>query len=99
MRGGEFFIFLGGRHFFLVVGGEDAGDEFAVGGVFFDDGGDARVAAFERAVAGVEAEAGSAIVGVGAVAVEAVFGEDGLDLAGEIHGNRGGCGCGEEQRC
>jgi hypothetical protein len=92
LRGGERFFLLGRRHHVLFVGGEDAGDEFAVGGITLDDRGDAGLAALEGAVARVEAETGLAVRGIGAVAVETVFGEDGLDLAGEIHGGPGGGG-------
>ena len=92
LRGGECFFLLGRRHHFLFVGGENAGDEFAVGGLFFDDRGDAGLTALECAVAGVETKAGLAIAGVGAVAVEAIFGENGLDLAGEVDDGGGGCG-------
>ena len=55
-----------------------------------DDGGDAGLAAFERALASVEAEPALAVLGIRPVAVKAIFGEDGLNLAGEI--DRGGGG-------
>ena len=67
---------------------------FAGGGVAWDD--DAGFA--EGAFFGVEVEGGHAFGGIGAVAGEAVVGEDGADLAVEVYICRGaacvGCGAG-----
>ena len=94
LRRGECLLLLGWRHRFFFVGGEDPGDEFAVGGFSLNDCGDAGLTAFERAFAGVETKSGLAVLGIGAVTVEAVLGQNRLNLACEIDGGRGGCACG-----
>jgi len=71
---------------------DDAGDEFALVGFAGDDRGEAGFAAREGRFLEVEAEAGFAGGGVGAVAVVAVVGEDRLDFPTEVdrRGRAGG---------
>jgi hypothetical protein len=70
-------------------------DEFAGGGVAWDDGWFAGFGGCDGVVADVEAEIAFAVIGVGAVAVEAVVGEDGADVA--VVAERG-CGGVERQQ-
>ena len=83
--GGEGGLGVFGWHPLRVVGGGDAGEEDAGGGVAFDDG----VAGFAGRTASeigfgegfaVEAEGDFFGGGVGAVADEALVGEDGADI-------------------
>ena len=93
LRLGEFAIRIGGGHDLLGIVAQDAEDEFARVGFAGDDGGEFGFSAGEGGVALVEAEAGFAVRGVGAVAVVAVLREDGLDVAIEADGRgRGGTG-------
>lgn len=79
---------VGGGHL-VAVGCGDAAEEFGEGVVGrLRDGGDA--------FGGVEAEFGLALGVVGAVAFEAVVGEDGADFAGEVR-RVDGEGCGGEE--
>jgi hypothetical protein len=71
-------------HDLVGVGGENAGDEFALFGIAGDDRSVAGTGGGEGGVADVEAEFAFAGGGVGAVAVVAVFREDGLDVAAEV---------------
>ncbi len=76
LRGGEFAVrFRRGHHLLLVVA-ENARDEFAVVGLAGDNGRKFGFAAGEGGVAAVEAQAGFAGGGVGAVAVITVFREE-----------------------
>ena len=75
---GERAVGVGRRHDFVRVRGDEAFDEFAFVGVAGDEG-----VFGEGGVADVEAEVGFAFIGVLAVAVEAVFAEDGADVAVE----------------
>lgn len=72
-------------HDFICIVAEDALDEEGFGRVAGDDG---LVGAL--ALEGIELEVGFALVGVLAVAVEAVFREDGADVA--VVGDGGGGG-------
>ena len=92
---GEGFVGIRGRHEFVRIGVGEPGDEFAGGGVAWDDGGFAGFGGFEGGVADVEAETAFAVIGVGAVAVEAVVGKDGPDVA--VVAERG-CGGVERQQ-
>ena len=74
---------IGGGHLLVLLGREDAGDEFAFGGLAGDDD-----VVGELAFAGVEAELGFAFGGVLAVAVKTVFGEDRADVVGVIDRRR-----------
>lgn len=65
-------------------------DEGATVGLAWDDGCFAGFEAGGGGVAGVEAEAGFAFVCVLPVAIEAVFGEDGANVAIELDGIRFG---------
>lgn len=94
LGGGEAGAF--GRHLIVRVGGDDALEEVAAGGVAGDDGVKARVGLGERAGSLVVAEA--AILLVGAVAFQAMGGEDGLDVAGETGGDCGGDERGADER-
>ena len=76
---------------------QDAEDEFARVGFAGDDGGEFGFSAGEGGVALVEAEAGFAVRGVGAVAVVAVLREDGLDVAAEVDLGGGESGGGEQR--
>ena len=105
LGGGEGFVRSLGRHAARGSGGGDALVEEAVGGLAGDDGG-AVFAELEGGFLVVEAEVGHAGVGVGAVALEAVVGEEGADFALEVdsrgglckqkarRGKRQGSGCG-----
>ena len=92
---GDDFVELRRGHDLVGVGGEDAREEGAFFGVTGDDGDGAVVVGFGGGFV-VEAETGFAFGFIGAVAEEAVFGEDGTDLATEVDGV--GCerGCGGE---
>lgn len=73
---GERAVGLGRGHDLVGVVANDAGDEFAVVGFAGNEGDEAGFSGGEGGVAAVEAEAAFAGLGVGAVAVIAVFGED-----------------------
>ena len=94
LGGGDDFVELRRGHDLVGVGGEDALEEGAFFGVTGDDGDGAVVVGFGGGFF-VEAEAGFAFGFIGAVAEEAVFGEDGTDLAAEVDGV-GESGCGAE---
>ena len=93
---GEGFVGIRGWHEFVRVGVGEPGDEFAGGGVAGDDGGFTGFGGFEGGVADVEAETAFAVIGVGSVAVEAVVGEDGADVA--VIAERGGGGVERQQQ-
>ena len=65
---------------------KDARDEFTGVGFAGDDRGEFRFPSAEGGVALIETETALAVRGVGAVAVVAVFREDGLDIAVETDG-------------
>jgi hypothetical protein len=92
---GDDFVEFRWRHDLVGVGGEDALEEGAFFGVTGDDGDGAVVVGFGGGFV-VEAEAGFAFGFVGTVTEEAVFGEDGADLAAEVDGVGGESGCGAE---
>jgi len=91
------------RHDLILILGEHALEEGALVGLALDDGRRFFLAALvgarrEEARFGVEAEAGLAGAGVRSVAVEAVVGEQGSDVAVELHVvRREGCGKDEGQ--
>ena len=85
---GEGAVGVRGRHDFVRVRGDETFDEFAFVGVAGDEG-----VFGDGGVAGVEAEVGFTFIAVLAVAVEAVFAEDGADVA--IEGDL--CGWGGER--
>ena len=74
------------RHLLLGVVGDEPSDQLAVVGLA---GLDDRVLGPERPLADVEPEVGLAGAGVRPVAEEAVFGEDGEDVAAEVDGGLG----------
>jgi hypothetical protein len=82
--GGELFGFVWRGHDVVGVMGGDAAEELAVIGVAGDDGGVAGFGFTEGGFLDVEAEVAFAFIGIGAVAGEAVFGENGADFAGEV---------------
>ena len=92
LGGGDDFVELRRGHDLVGVGGEDALEEGTFFGVTGDDGDGAIVVGLGGGFV-VEAEAGFAFGFVGTVTEEAVFGEDGTDLAAEVDGiGEGGCG-------
>ena len=95
---GEVFAGLGVGHAVVVVGGGDALVDFGLFGVAGDGGEAFAFDGGEEAGLGVEAEVGLAFVLVGAVTEEAVFGEDGADVAVEIDGGGDGGLCGSNRR-
>jgi hypothetical protein len=82
----SFFVLLGRRHDLVFVGGENAVEQVALFRTAGDDGGEAALAAFQRAFEGVETELGLAVFVVRAVAMVTVFREDRLHLPGEVDG-------------
>lgn len=71
------------RHHLIGIRIENAGDDFrGIGLSWFD--GDFEFASFGRPFIGVETEVGFAVFFVWAVAMEALIGEDGADIAVEI---------------
>ena len=103
LGGLEGLVLLGRRHDLLFVLGDDALEERALVRLALDDGrrfflavlGHARC---EEAGFGIEAEARLAGGGIGAVAVEAVFGHDRADVAVELDLLFGREGGGREKR-
>lgn len=81
---GELFGFVWRGHDVVGVMGGDAAEEFAVFWVAGDDGGVTGFGFAEGGFLDVEAEVAFAFVGIGAVAGEAVFGENGADFACEV---------------
>ena len=81
---GELFGFLWRGHDVVGVMGGDAAEELALVGVAGDDGGVAGFGFAEGGFLDVEAEVAFAFIGIGAVAGEAVFGENGSDFACEV---------------
>ncbi len=71
------------------VGGEDAADDLGLLRMGGDDGGSV-IMLFECPFLGVEAELGLASFFVGTVTGEAVFGQDGVDVAAEVNRRIGG---------
>ncbi len=83
LLGGEMASGGGGRHLIVGVGGDDAFEDGAFVRVFGVDG----IATFDGrfcAGFGVESQVGFPLLCVGAVAMEAVIGEDGADVAIEV---------------
>ena len=81
LREGERAVRFRRRHDLLGVGTENASNEFAVVGFAGDDGGGTGLGGGERAVAAIKAKFRFAGLAIGAVAVVAVFRQDGLDIA------------------
>ena len=79
----------GRRHHFVTVGGVDPGNELAGFDVARCDR-----AGFDGRLALVEAQVGFASGAIGPVAREAVFGEDGANVAVVLEGDAIGRGCG-----
>eukprot|EP01035_Chromulina_nebulosa_P040790 gene40790-55137_t len=77
---GDMLVGFSGRHAFLVIGGEEAKNDFAFVGLAGGDGGITGTRA-DGVGAVVEAEFALAVGGILAVALEAVFGENGADVA------------------
>ena len=104
LLGGQVLVRLRRRHAVLFVRRDQTGDELALIRLPRDDHGVAS--AIQRGVRGVvEPQPALAVVGVLTVAVEAVFGKDGANVAVELQ-LRGGRGCGggrdrqgDQQRC
>ena len=77
---GEFAVRLGRRHDLQRIGTEDAEDEFtvlALAGLDGNGGGPCKR---------IEPQFGLPLIGVGAVAVEAVLGQDGLNVPPKVDG-------------
>lgn len=82
-------------HQVILIGSQDAVDEFAFVGFPGHDGGFAGFGGFEGVIAEVESEAAFDFLGVGAVAREAIIGEEWADIAIELDGGFLGWGLGE----
>jgi hypothetical protein len=80
--GEGWFVGLGRGHDLVWVGADDALPSGGLGGISGDDAADA-VVVFGGTVEGVEAEVGLAVFGVETVTGEAIFREDGADVAVE----------------
>ena len=83
LREGERAVRFRRRHDLLGVGTEDAGNEFAVVGFAGYDGSGTGLGWGEGAVAAIEAKFRFAGLAIGAVAMVAVFRQDGLNIAFE----------------
>src|SRR5262249_2239682 len=90
---GQRAVRVGRRHDLVGVLAADAADDLALRGPAGNDHGPAPLLA-EGALPGVQTQGGPARAGVGAVAMEAVVGQDGQDVAGKLdtvggtHGSR-----------
>ena len=89
LRGRHRHMPFDGRHPLIGVRTHHARKQFALLGLPWNDRRATALAALQRAVARVEAQAGLATRGIRTMALEAARGEDGGDVAGEVDRGRG----------